>query len=96
MSDNNEYQRFVSSVWWSELENKPVLRQSITQKNKENIRDGLYVFHNPYAKKPIAPNMFKLDGITQVFVDPDTRKITKERNGDCLMHRLTMNIIKAS
>lgn len=96
MSDNCEIQRAVSSVWWSEVDNKPIQRHSMTNQNKENVRDGLYVFHNPYAKKPIDPDMFKLDGVTQVFVDPNTKRITKERNGFCLMHRQTMNFASLS
>lgn len=93
MASETEH-RFVNTVWWSEPERKPIYRNSITYKDKEGILDGLYVFHNPFAKKPLDPATFRHKGVTQVFVDSKTKKITKERNGLCLMHRQTMNIIK--
>ena len=88
--------RFVNTLWWSESERKPIFRNSITDKNKEKIRDGLYVFHNPFAKRPLDPEVFRHEGVTQVFVDPVTKKINKERNGLCLLHRQTINIAKRS
>ncbi|MBC5853353.1 hypothetical protein [Vibrio metschnikovii] len=92
MSGNTEIQRFINTVWWSEEEQQPKLKQSVGGQVMEKICDGLYVFHNPFAKRPLDPDMFKREGITQVFVDPVTRKITKQRNGDFLLHRQTMNI----
>jgi len=88
--------RFVNTVWWSESELKPIYRNSISDKDKETIVDGLYVFHNPFAKRPLDPETFRHKGVTQVFVDPETKKITKERNGLCLLHRQTMNVVKKS
>jgi hypothetical protein len=84
--------RFVNTVWWSEPDRKPIFRSSVTDTNQESIRDGLYVFHNPFAKSPVDPDTFRHKGITQVFVEPVTKRITKERNGLCLLHRQTMNI----
>lgn len=80
--------RFVNTVWWSEEELGPIYKNSAT----ENIRDGLFVFHNPYARRPLDPEMFDHSGITQVFVDPITKKISKKRNGLFLMHRQSLNI----
>jgi hypothetical protein len=85
--------RFVNTVWWSELDLKPIFRDSATNKDKETILDGLYVFHNPFAKRPLDPEIFRNKGVTQVFVDSETKNITKERNGLCLMHRQTMNVV---
>jgi len=88
--------RFVNTVWLSEDELKPIYRSSITDKDKETIVDGLYVFHNPFAKIPVDGELFRKKGVTQVFVDPQTKRITKERNGLCLLHRQTMNILKCA
>lgn len=93
MANESEH-RFVNTVWWSEAERKPIYKSSITDKYKETIVDGLYVFHNPFAKRPVDAELFRQKGVTQVFVDPQTKKITKERNGLCLLHRQTMNILK--
>ncbi|MRI35497.1 hypothetical protein EOPP23_21290 [Endozoicomonas sp. OPT23] len=84
--------RFINTVWWSESDKEPLYKSSTTDNVEENVRDGLFVFHNPYAKRPLDPEMFNHEGITQVFVDPKTKQITKKRNGLFLMHRQSMNI----
>lgn len=93
MSANESTYRTINSVWWLDDENKPEFTQSKGGNVTEYVRDGLYVFHNPYADNPLDPDMFKLKGVTQVFVDRDSKKITKQRNGKCLLHRQTMNIM---
>ncbi|MCU8035715.1 MULTISPECIES: hypothetical protein [unclassified Shewanella] len=93
MSGNSDLERFIQSVWCTTEESKPVFKSTTIQDHKENIRDGLIVFHNPYASRPIDPEMFKQEGIVQVFTDPVTRKFTFQRNGNCLMHRQTINLI---
>jgi len=92
MSNNSDIIRYVNSVWWPDTGGKPVQRSSTIQDHIEKIRDGLLVFHNPYAKYLIDPEIFKIDGVVQVFADPYTRKFTKQINGACLMHRLSMNL----
>jgi hypothetical protein len=87
MTTSNDL-RFVNTVWWSEEKLGPIYKNSA----KENIRDGLFVFHNPYARRPLDPEMYNQSGITQVFVDPITKKINKKRNGLFLMHRQSLNI----
>jgi len=93
MSCNPNIARQINTVWWSKIDNTPIHRSSTVQEHKEKIRDGLLVFHNPYAEHPVDADVFKADGIVQVFADPITRKLTKQINGDCLIHRLSMNII---
>jgi len=93
MSGNVDLKRFITSVWWSDAEGKPVHQTSALQEHKENIRDGLLVFHNPYADRPLDPDIFKHGGVVQVFNDPNTGKITYQRNGDCLMHRQALNLV---
>jgi len=92
MSSNPDVNRYINTVWFSNAGGSPLQRQN----HKENIRDGLLVFHNPYAKRPISTDIFKADGIVQVFVDPDTKKLTKQINGDCLMHRQSINLVAMS
>ncbi len=92
MSGNTNLKRFINSVWWSKKGN-PVRRTSVIQEHNEKVRDGVQVFHNPYASYPLDSDMFKRDGIVQIFSDPRTKKITFQRNGDCLMHRQTINVV---
>lgn len=87
------HQRCISTVWWSEEEHKPIFKLSTSDNNSEKIQDGLYVFHNPFASNPVGPDMFRHEGITQVFIDPKNKKITKEINSLFLMHRQTINIL---
>lgn len=96
MSKNNSITRYINTLWWSNTDGDPVFRPLTKQNHKEKIRDGLLVFHNPYAKHPINANIFKVDGVVQVFSDPNTKKITKQTNGDCLMHRQSINFIAKS
>lgn len=96
MSGNIDLERFINTVWWSKEQEALELRSSTTSEHKENIRDGLLVFHNPYAKLPIESDMFQHEGVVQVFVDPLTRRITYQRNGDCLVQRQSINLIKSS
>lgn len=94
MSGNKDVDRYITSVWWSHNEEKPVHQSTVSSEHEESIKDGLLVFHNPYARNPIEPEMFEHEGIVQVFVDPVTRKLYHQRNGNCLMHRQTINVIK--
>jgi hypothetical protein len=91
MSKSTEF-RFINTVWWSESDLKPIYKCSTSDNVKENIRDGLFVLHNPFSKRPVDPEMYNHKGITQVFFDPMTKIITKKRNGLFLMHRQSMNI----
>ena len=89
------HHRHISTVWWSEEECKPILKSSTTNSYSENIKDGLYVFHNPFAKNPVENDMFRHEGVTQVFVNPTNKRITKEVNGLFLLHRQTINILRS-
>lgn len=37
----------------------------------ESISDGIFIFHNPYAKNPINPNLFENTNVTHVFLEND-------------------------
>lgn len=87
------HHRFITTVWWSEEQYKPIFKLSTTDNHSESIKDGLYVFHNPFAENPVDPDMFRREGITQVFIDPTNKRIVKEINGLFLMHRQTINVI---
>lgn len=87
------HHRFITTVWWSEEQNKPIHKLSTMDNSSESIQDGLYVFHNPFAENPVDPNIFRREGITQVFIDPTNKQIIKERNGLFLMYRQTINIL---
>lgn len=43
----------------------------VTPENPELFSDGLFLFHNPKAKNPLNPQIFKDQGIIQVFKEKD-------------------------
>lgn len=70
--------------------------QSMTTDVQELIEDGLFIFHNPYAKYPLDKNIFMNDRICQVFMDKGSLKLEKKIGDKHLFFRLTIgiNIIK--
>ena len=94
MSKNTNVERYISSVWYDERLGSPTQTSTSSTLYSERIQDGLMVFHNPYAQNPLDPKMFAVDGITQIFADKVTRKITHQRNGSVLMHRQVVNLPK--
>lgn len=38
----------------------------------ESISDGVFIFHNPYAKTPIKPDLFENTNVTHVFLKKDS------------------------
>lgn len=93
MSGNSSLSRWIQSMWISGETGDPIRKAVLAKDYNENIRGGLLVFHNPYASHPLDPDMFKLSGVVQIFKDPNTKKITVQRNGNCLIHRQTINIV---
>ena len=64
----------------------------LTKDAQELIEDGLFVFHNPYAKYPLDRNLFKRERICQVFMDKDSLWIEREFGEKHLFGRITMGI----
>ena len=91
MSKNTELDRHIFSTWFNEGGKEPELRKDTASQYNEKIRDGLMVFHNPYANIPLNPKIFERDGIMQVFVNKKTRWIDRKKVGSCLMHRSVVN-----
>lgn len=70
----------------------PERRQQPSNRYEEHLLDGLYVFHNPYAKKPLAPSVFNHERVAQFWL---------KENGeyeiicpdDFLLYRQIMSVI---
>jgi hypothetical protein len=67
----------------------------ITIDEQEIIEDGLFIFHNPFAKYPLDKELFKRDRICQVFYNKQTGEIIKEFNDKHLYSRLFMGTSKS-
>ena len=49
----------------------PELRTAIKANYVEHLLDGLYVFHNPYAERPLPANVFDHERLGRFIVRPD-------------------------
>lgn len=74
---------------WITKDNQRVFTTDV----QELIEDGLFIFHNPYAKHPLDRNIFKRDRVCQVFMDKDTLWLEKDLEDKHLTMRLTVGII---
>jgi|UniRef100_UPI0040472B8D hypothetical protein len=74
---------------WVTIDNKQVMTTDV----QELIEDGLFILHNPFAKNPLDREIFKKEGISQVFMDKETLIIEKEFGEKHLFSRLTCGII---
>lgn len=77
---------------WITNENKKVM----TQDEQEFIEDGLFIFHNPFAKYPLDKSIFKRDRICQVYMDKETLVIEREVGTKHLTSHFTVaiNVLK--
>ncbi|AUH00133.1 hypothetical protein CWC46_10165 [Prodigiosinella confusarubida] len=77
----------ISSVWAVPPTGKPKGTICKPSEYNENILDGLMIFHNPYAKKPLSPSIFKSERVVQFFPDYKTKTLQVENYNDCLHSR---------
>lgn len=64
-----------------------------TINEEELIEDGLFIFHNPYAKYPLDKKVFQRDRVSQVFMDKDTLFIERVYGSKHLTHRMVIEIM---
>ncbi len=69
----------------------PERRQQPSNRYEEHLLDGLYVFHNPYAKKPLAPSVFNHERVAQLWLkeNGEYKIICPD---DFLMYRQIMSV----
>ena len=41
----------------------------VSNSSPESISDGVFIFHNPYAKAPIKPELFENTNVTHIFLE---------------------------
>lgn len=72
-----------------EDESLPFKFREAGAKAPETISDGIFVFHNPYAKNPVDPKMFEKTNVTHYFFDGN--KIKTQGLTTPLFSRLSVN-----
>lgn len=81
-------QGFFRHIWHTQ---ENTLKQTL--KEEELIEDGLFVFHNPYAKHPLPREIFDRERVCQVFMDKRTQNLEKSFGARHLSSRTTINLI---
>ena len=66
--------------------------QIVSSSNPEFLSDGLFIFHNPFAKNPIDKNLFKDTSIVNINFNVDTGIKTFEGNNLPIVSRLNLFI----
>ncbi len=94
MSENPIRDVEVSSTWATPPNGVPEKRVCSSEDHNETVLDGLQVFHNPYAKHPLAPSFFRSERVVQLYLDEVTGKWIHEGDQNCLHFRQVINYPK--
>ena len=49
----------------------PFKFQVVNSSHPESISNGIFIFHNPYAKAPVDPKLFEKTNVTHFFLKND-------------------------
>lgn len=87
MSRNPDTEATIDSLWATPPDGKPERRHSTRAEYIETVRDGLQVYHNPFATKPLSPTVFRTPRVVQHYVRPDTGEWNYEGHTEALLFR---------
>ncbi|MCE4550551.1 hypothetical protein [Xanthomonas hortorum] len=79
---------FINTTWGGP--EGPYPKSASMGKPSEKITDGLQVFHNPYAKYPLDPAVFRLPRVVQHY--QGVEGYVHENHDNCLQFRNTFSI----
>lgn len=88
MTRNKDIKRLFMTVWGTEPNGRPEKRVHKSEDYHELISDGLQVYHNPYALRPLPAETFRRPGVVQWFAKPKTKELLVEEESSCLMYRM--------
>lgn len=81
----------VFTTWGQGVHGIPTPRAARIGTPSESVSDGLMVFHNPHAKHPLKPEVFRRQGVVQVFQESGRWHI--EGKDGSLLIRMTTQIV---
>jgi hypothetical protein len=64
--------------------------QLISPENPEHLSDGIFVFHNPFAKNPLPDNLFEKTNVVNVKFNVATNDLYMEGNNLPVVSRLNL------
>ena len=84
----------ISQFWATSEGMKPVVSRA--SENPEKITDGLRVYHNPYATHPLPLDVFRREGVVQIWSARDTHHLFHEETDNCLQSRNAITLFTGS
>jgi hypothetical protein len=58
----------------------------------ERLLDGMFFFHNPFARRPLAPEVFRNPSVAQACFDRNAEEFIHERPEGHLLFRSVQNL----
>ncbi|MFG0720858.1 hypothetical protein ACF8PU_04115 [Pseudomonas sp. GLN_6] len=95
MCDSPEKITTVWSTWATYPNGVPEKRLLGPKEHAETVIDGLQVYHNPYARYPLDPSIFKGDRVVQHFYCEAENEWVYEGRTDALLTRGTFSYMKS-
>lgn len=87
MSENPATETVIDSLWATPPNGKPERRRCSRAEHIETVRDGLQIYHNPYATRPLPPDVFRAPRVVQHYVNADTGDWIYEGHTEALLFR---------
>jgi hypothetical protein len=75
------------SVWGGKPNGAPFERTGTRDEIGETLTDGLQIYHNPYARHPLDPRIFRRSGVVQHYFCPHQNEWLFEEQENCLQIR---------
>lgn len=82
---------FVCTSWGTDASGKSKSRIARIGLPSESVTDGLQVFHNPHARRPLDPEVFRRPGVVQHFAT--ARGFERENYDSCLQFRTSHKLV---
>jgi hypothetical protein len=80
----------VATSWGTDASGKSEMRVGRIGVPSETISDGLHIFHNPYARRPLDRRIFRRAGVVQHY--SSERGWVREEYGSCLQFRISHTV----
>lgn len=93
VTGETEHKTVHSTVWGSDSDGRPIRRVGTPSEIGETVTDGLQIYHNPFALRPLNPNVFRRKGVVQEFFDVETQRWVIEELNRSLFSRWAFSVI---
>jgi len=84
----------INSIWLTHKGMRPVVARASA--GPEKITDGLRIYHNPYAIHPLPLEVFRREGVVQLWADSNEHALLHEQADNCLQSRTAITFLKGN